>query len=426
MKTKLLSMAALTGIFLFAACSQENPAVGDEENNAPSEITLLLNSGGDGLTRAGRPVNSSAAANQVDRVQLKLYQSDDGATGWTVVSDAFDNNGIVQWTVGPTDEGTPGQSSHEAQQKLKVKNLLASRHYKVVAYGYKGMGTGGNNCAYTLTDNTGEFTTTALADEGANGANIEEIFAGNQTFQTNAEKKITSAVKVSMNRMVAGLLGYFKNIPVKKPHPQTMVLTPIQYVRVYTVAKTTQFKFPSTVDFNGAGTQTTAKTLLLEYNVKTIVDGNATGKYDEQVAAATSGTETFAIDAKTGSVVTVPNSILAGRFVIPFVSAVTDQNTLSVELLAADGSTVLKTWDVKVNTSNGGAETGLVDAYKYDIKRNHFYSIGKKMKSDRIKDPNIPDTDPDEDKAIDLNQDNDIILTLHDSWDVVYDMGLSD
>lgn len=425
MKTTLLSMAGFTGIFLFAACSHDNTAIVDDDSHTTSEVSLLLNSGGDGMTRAGRPVNSSAAANQVDRVQLKLYQSDDGSTGWTAVSDAFDNNGIIEWTTGPTDEGTPGQNSHEAKQKAKVKNLVASKHYKIVAYGYKGMGTGNNNCAYTLTDNTGEFTTTALADEGTNGANIEEIFAGEQAFQTDAENKITSSVEVSMNRMVAGLLGYFKNIPVKKAHPQTMVLTSIQYVRVYTVAKTTQFKFPSTAEFNGAGTQTEAKTLLLEYNVKTIVDANATDNYDAQVAAATTGTETFTIDAKTGAVVTVPNSILSGRFIIPFISSVTTQNTLSVELVAADGSTILKAWNVKANTKNGAA-TGLADAYKYDIKRNYFYSIGKKMKSNQIEDPTKPGTDPDEDTAIDLNQDNDLILTLHDSWDVVYDMGLGD
>lgn len=425
MKATRLSMAAYTGIFLFAACSNENTKVGDDNNNTHSEITVLLNSGGDGLTRAARPVNSSAAANQVDRVQLKLYQSDDGTTGWTAVGGAFDNNGIIQWTTGPTDEGTPGNNSHIAKQNLKVKNLIASKHYKIVAYGYKGMGSGENDCIYTLTDNTGEFTTTALADEGNNGANIEEIFAGSQTFETDATNKITSSVEVAMNRMVAGLLGYFKNIPVKKTHPQTMVPTPVQYVRVYTVAKTTQFLFPSTAEFNGTGTQTAAKTLLLEYNLKTIVDANTTDKYDSQVAAANNGTETFTIDAKTGSVVTVPNSILTGRFIIPFASSVTSQNTLSVELVAADGSTILKTWNVKANTKNGTA-TGLADAYKYDVKRNYFYSIGKKMKSDRIEDPNKPGTDPDEDNAIDLNQDNDLILTLHDSWDVVYDMGLGD
>lgn len=419
MKKQFLSMVAIAGMTLLAACSNDEsiPAIDNGSNGVESEITLALNSGGDGVTtRAGRPVNSSAAANEVDRVQLKLYKTTDAGTTWNLQAGAFEED-VLTWTEGPTGEGTPGYTDRTESRKIKVKNLEASASYKIVAYGYKATDTG-NTCAYTVTDANSVFTTTALGDEGTNGANIEEIFAGEKTFATDADKKITTFVQVEMNRQVAGMLGYFMNIPVKKIHPTTNVLTAVKFVKVYTVAKATTFKFPFADVFNGIS-QSEAKTELLSYDLKTLVDANTVAnKYDDQVSGAATGSETFDIDAKTGSVATVANSILAGRFIIPF-SATVDQNTITIELQAEDG-TALRTWSVKATASNGST---IADLFKYDIKRNYFYSIGKKLKSDSTNPPVEPE---DPDKPVDLNQDNDIIVILNDAWDVVYDMGLGD
>lgn len=425
MRKNFLSMVALAGMTLLAACSSDEniPAIDNGSDSAESEITLALNSGSDGITtRAGRPVNSSAAGNQVDNVQLKLYKKTDGST-WTLQSGKFEND-ILTWTAGPTGEGVPGYTERKESQKVKVKDLEASATYKIVAYGYKGTGTG-TDCAYTVTDDKGVFTTTALGDEGTNGANIEEIFAGSAEFATDANKKITTFVQVEMNRMVAGMLGYFHNIPVKKIHPTTNQLTAVKYVKVYTVAKSATFKFPYTEadGFNGIN-QSTAKTELLSYDLSALITtSTASSDYAAQVKAATTGSETFTINAvSNGDVQKVANSILAGRFIIPF-SATVDQNTITVELQAGNGD-VLRSWSVKANTQNGGAATSLADAFKYDIKRNYFYSIGKKLRADSTEDPDNPGTDPD--TPIDLNNDNDIILILNDAWDVVYDMGLGD
>ena len=423
MKKQFLSMVAIAGMTLLAACSNDEsiPAIDNGSNGVESEITLALNSGGDGVTtRAGRPVNSSAAANEVDRVQLKLYKTADGGTTWTLQTGSFEED-VLTWTEGPTGEGTPGYTDRTESRKIKVKNLEASASYKIVAYGYKATDAG-NTCAYTVTDANSVFTTTALGDEGTNGANIEEIFAGEKTFATDADKKITTFVQVEMNRQVAGMLGYFMNIPVKKIHPTTNVLTAVKFVKVYTVAKATTFKFPFADVFNGIS-QSEAKTELLSYDLSALITAvTADADYATQVAAATTGSETFAIKAvSTGDVQKVANSILAGRFIIPF-SATVDQNTITIELQAENGD-ILRTWSVKASTQNGGGATGLADAFKYDIKRNYFYSIGKKLKSDSTNPPVEPE---DPDKPVDLSQDNDIIVILNDAWDVVYDMGLGD
>ena len=61
---------------MLAACSNDDtvPVEGIDAAQPGSELTLTLNSGGDGMsTRANRPVNSSEAANNVTAVKLYIY-----------------------------------------------------------------------------------------------------------------------------------------------------------------------------------------------------------------------------------------------------------------------------------------------------------------------------------------------------------------
>ena len=71
---KYVLMSAV-GMMMLAACSDdESVAMDKQDPPSLSEITLSLNSGGDGLnTRANRPVNSSEAANNVAKVQIYIY-----------------------------------------------------------------------------------------------------------------------------------------------------------------------------------------------------------------------------------------------------------------------------------------------------------------------------------------------------------------
>lgn len=72
---KYVLMSAV-GMMMLAACSDdESVAMDKQDPPSLSEITLSLNSGGDGLnTRANRPVNSSEAANNVAKVQIYIYK----------------------------------------------------------------------------------------------------------------------------------------------------------------------------------------------------------------------------------------------------------------------------------------------------------------------------------------------------------------
>lgn len=416
---------AIAGITLLASCSNDEivPAIDNGSNGVESEITLALSSGGSGLeTRAGRPVNSSAAANSVDKVQLKLYKKNTGTSSWEeatgvkITGTAIDNNNILTWS-GPTGEGVPGTGSREEKQTIKLKEL-GEGDYKIIAYGYQ---TGHGYVSPTFTDNTtdgGYFTTSQIAYvAGDNGTNVEELFAGSADFQADSKGKITTAkVEVKMHRQVAGMIGYFRNIPVKKLNEEG-IATAVRYVKVKTVAQADKFKFPSVESFNGVD-QATGDYTLLTYDLSTIIGPS---KYNQQVNDAKEDlTKTFTIAARTEVPVTVANSIFAGRFIVPF-SAIVDQNTLRV-VLEDESSNELRSWNIKINTTTGGDNPG--NTLKYNIERNKFYSIGQKIRADATEDPGEPGKDPD--TPVDLNNDNDIIVILNDAWDVIYNMGLDD
>ena len=105
----------------------------------------------------------------------------------------------------------PGTGDHKASQTIKLNKLTTDGTYTVVVYGYNDIAdytvTGGGSAADT-------FTATLP------GATLSELFAGRATFEVeNGNLKAGTTSEVELKRQVAGLLGYFKNIPVKYPDP---------------------------------------------------------------------------------------------------------------------------------------------------------------------------------------------------------------
>lgn len=414
MNKKYFSMAALAGMFLFAACSNDADEIIGGENLTGSEITIMLNSSGDGAaTRAGRPVGSSAAANNVDKVDLKIFTSTDG-NAWTEykTGDILSTSSLT-WNAGPTGEGE-STTDRFGSMKVKVSNLVAGTQYKIVAYGYNGQ-----SLPYgTATENNAVYTTATITS-GVNGAGVEEIFAGEVSFTATAEKKIPDgSKKVVMERMVAGLIGYFQNVPVWRANANGE-MKKVAKITVEAYATTTSFKFPvfgagNRGGFNGVSSQTNSE-VLLTYDLSTLASnyGSYTTYDPKDVAATYTFADNKAITTTPTGFVSAENSIFGGRFLVPFSEQYNGHNTLLVKLLD-DGDNVLKTFrvkSVKTETAN--------PAYDYGIERNYFYSIGKKLKSE-----SAGPTDPDE--PVDLSVDNDLEVQLNDAWDVLYDMGIDE
>lgn len=385
-----LGLAAMS-LFTVASCSSDDDLqAGMSIGAGDNVITLALNPGGSGMAvRDARPVTSSEAANNVDKVVVKLYRNNGGT--YSLVNETENGQTIYEQDV-TWAEGTK-------TVKIPLEHL-AQGSYKLVARGYNSTpstavsfeeGTPSTTINWTATQSTGD---------------IEEVFAGELDLTVDAEGKISGSDNtLTMNRRVAGFLAYFKNIPTKVNEKV------VKSVRVVASNKATKFDIiggtvadymssPASNTVNGTNADSPAtETVLCSFDMSSAtnwVGGNPTDNF-----------YTFTKVANQ-----VDNTVLDGGFMVPF-GKVLGVNTLRVELVG-DGegaSAVLKTFKVKMPTSF---------AESYDIYMNHFYSIGHKTSSSGTEGPD-PD-EPDPDKPVDLGSEEEIILSLSDAWDVVNDM----
>lgn len=389
MKKNLL-FAAATAIVLFSACSNDEDVInGGSANdvNVSGEITLALNAGGSGAeSRAARPVESSEAYSAVTDVELKLFKKngDSWETATGVTTD-LSNGG---WAISDWESQiavSPGTNDNKTTKTVKLKNLDKSATYKLVAYGYK------KDLTTTLAWNAALATATPYANQ-----DVEEIFAGETEFSTNEEGKISSTpVQVEMRRQVAGVLGYFKNIPQKVGE------TTVKSVRVYASSSNTAYNIPSIELQNQCGTVATDKVTVLKLDIPTenvsVVEGiyNWAGKNETNLK-------------------TEANSLLGGCFLVPF-AKVEGKATFTIALCDADGND-LKTWTGVLDKTQAGEDNTKI----FNVNRNYFYSFGKKLKA------NTTGTDPDPDEPIDLSVNNEITIILNNAWGVIHNMGIEE
>lgn len=487
MRRQFLGALLFAGTLAFTACQNETIIYVDENGNPIENVELkegegllkinLSNTSAD--SRAVRPVGSSAAANNVNVVKIYVFKgannasgnSDykfDASIGVTTADNVSAASGVITVknftsTAGEHEVKEDSWEDHTDQTKtIKLTGLAANSKYKFVAVGYNvadpesntdnpyGDPSGLSNGSTTLQ----AFTTTALG-EGKTDYDIEELFAGvSDENATQADKAaFNTPASVTLTRQVAGMLGYFDNVPTKIDGKV------VQYVRVYANDEYTQFKWPAQLlgtgsPFNGytqaeAGTGETkgSKYLLMEFDMSKIAtnwNGGAptvdtytfssfgeNGAIGNETAGATINSNGKAPLAENynapAGLKLVANSIFGGRYIIPYKAHV-DSQTLTVELQDASGN-ALKT--LKVTTENipsisGGSLTG---KYAYDIRCNNFYSIGKKLYTDNTggdPDPGTDPKDPDPDEPIDLSSNTNIVVIINDAWEVLHNMGVEE
>ena len=251
MKKFYFMSAALATMMAFAACNKTEVAPVAESEGAlgldEDIIEIAVSNTGIG-TRAARPVLSSAADNNVNKVVLAFF---DGTTKVDVTLTAVDGCQVDGTTLTYTDEdveeGVPGDTYREVKTaKVKVSGLkdYESEELTIVAYGYNG-----NDFPYgepTLKSGETYYEITSLGDKS--GTSLEEVFAGNTTATVTANlgtaetpiHKFTSSVKIVLERQVAGMLAYFQNVPAKINDTQVAKIT------VEANGKSEGFYFPST------------------------------------------------------------------------------------------------------------------------------------------------------------------------------------
>lgn len=460
-KNYLLGMALIASLS-FYSCDKEVIYVQDGNGvesvtDGAQIITLQVENGGDGLaTRAGRPLYSAEAKQDIQNVKLWICGDAGKVVYVKEISEWNDNKVSTVYTTG----------GHGRQTTIELKDAdkLAAGTYKIYAVGYSATSD------YDLTKVTevkktkeGEGKYTFSEDKinmvlpikgGATNKIGEEIFAGQMTLTVTEGKGFKKPVV--LNRQVAGAFAYVKDIPFMEG---------AKYLKLVASAQNESLVLGNfnSFDLTGNGSGNDA-------NVKYVVNGTK-GK---------SGSETYEIctidltqwfkeikdsnndnlidagdnwakpDIYNGHALFEKGSVFGGEFVIPF-ACVDKQQTLT--LVLTDGKTELRSWKVNLGsndeqvTSNSLSNrvtywTGeLWDDYTiaestntYSLVRNHLYGIGTRMydnPSNPGKDPNPTDPDPDpetpdpdKDKPESLNNKQELVLKVNDNWEVIHGMEL--
>ena len=438
MKTNHLIPLLLALLTLGACVSPQDEASDCQECNE-QQIVIKLASDNAPATRAGRPLTSNQPNQDVDRVMLIVCKGDNSIvytkllTDWMTTSDIYNDQN--------------DRRGREDVVKLEGEELLPVGNYKVyaIAYTYKGENSS-NNTQYQVKEEGGTDTYTNLNDycaalaESHTGQTFtdnftltltdapgEELFAGSQEFTANAAGFATEVV---LNRQVAGVYLYVKDIPYYDnlarlrlmPATDNDGLVLGQFANE-DIAENGEGQNELYV-MNGTTPATTVKPLC-EINLtdwftdrKITQEGNLISTKEwKQPYSYPKDKYTFQ-----------EGSFFGGSFVIPFAASATDNTkSLVIELVSntTDGTEkVEKQWSVKLPTkdlsnkifawnSNGFVASTVTESVtNYSLLRNHLYCIGNKR------------TDTGEDLPQSLYTEQDILLTVIAEWDIIYDMVL--
>ena len=222
MKKSILVIALAAGM-LAASCTKTIVTVVRPADESPVEQKLIIgvSSGKDALTtKAGRPLLSEAAGQNID--EIKLYFVNNSNTVEVVKT-----VGALEWA-NATNHDDFGK---QLEVTLKASNgeKLTGETYTVYAVGYS-VGTYTFPMLASVT--TGSSASWTESNFYASpSVDAEEIFAGKatvyvekriladgteQSFLANKDGgKIEDTPEIVLNRQVAGVTGYFTNIPAK-------------------------------------------------------------------------------------------------------------------------------------------------------------------------------------------------------------------
>lgn len=239
MRKKYLLGMTLMASLAFSSCTKEVFVVQDGEGVEEIQedgqvLTLQVSNSGDGLTtRAGRPLLSSQAKQDIDYIDLFVVNSSNKVVLKKTITPSEWANALDYSTNG---HGKQLQITFRKSDSQMLIGTAEGTAYTIYAVGYKESSnyatTFGVDGAPTATsDNpTVTFTETNFATTlSSNNNPADEIFAGKVAVKVVTKADGTSYIVAGnaedvnnkvvpalvLNRQVAGVTGYFTNLPAK-------------------------------------------------------------------------------------------------------------------------------------------------------------------------------------------------------------------
>lgn len=472
-----------------AACTSETPNTADGGNTAENVQKLVINlsEGGDRLTtRAGRPLHSSEPGQWIQNVTL--YVTNEEGIVLQKEIDEYVWANAVDYSNGKQLEiafrASEGEQLPKGDYTVYAVAFSSPTDYSISPAPKaetKINAISGDRIDESKVCNF-DFTKDFAAVLNSGKTDAEEIFAGKATVvstidadgkpcltanETDGKVPANDAV-ITLNRQVAGTIGYFTNIPARVGDavPTRIRLVAanksdkVWFTNMITgETETTTDKKDVSWVINGSQSATLPKNAYYYSSDKTTYDAYEIYSIDLSQwfkFGGTTGRNTFADcdldddgyvgknDAKTYSSNISefwenpnsttehpqrfePGSVFAGRFLIPF-SLVSGKETFELQLLGNETGKpeqILKSWRVKVSAdgkhdvTDVEVPTGVIvpaadQDYVYNIYRNHMYSIGKKTADETIEG----------DAPAELNRAQDLVITVNSQWQIVHGMEL--
>lgn len=470
-----------------AACTSETPNPADGGNAAENVQKLVINlsDGGDRLTtRAGRPLHSSEPGQWVQHVTLYVTNEQGIVLQKEIDEHVWAN--AVDYSNGKQLEiafrASEGEQLPEGTYTVYAVAFSNPTDYSISPAPKsepKINAISGDGIDESKVCKEVDFTKDFAAVLNSGKTDSEEIFAGKATVVStiDADGKPCLTAKpasedvaagdavITLNRQVAGTIGYFTNIPARVGDavPTRIRLVAanrsdkVWFTNMITgETETTTDKKDVSWVINGSQSATLPKNAYYYGSDKTTYDayeiysidlrewfvfGNSFADSDlnNDGYVGTEDAETYHPDSddlsgfwKNPNATTehpqqlMPGSVFAGRFLIPF-SLVSGKETFELQLLGNETGKpeqILKSWRVKVSAdgkhdvTDVEVPTGVIvpaadQDYVYNIYRNHMYSIGKKTAD------GAEGNDP-----ADLNTAQDLIITVNSQWQIVHGMEL--
>lgn len=388
MKKNFLAMATLAcGLLTFSACSNDDDFAGNQQGVATEElcdvtVNFDFNVNAAGTTRAGRPLYSEEALQRVNNMKIYAFKEEGGAYKYVSEVEDKDGNGFgFNFT---EDTGTESK-------KASINDKLAKGNYKFLAVGYEEETV----MTYSPLDLVaGTTTLEQLQLKLADTKRADEVFSGvSENVPVNKDEE-TLTVSITLNRVVAGILAYFKNIPYYVGGEADVNIVKHLYVKVFAEGKAATL-----ADRKAAGEAGAEYTLLDIDLTSKLKDGDNNWYKNTNTTFNDNGTD----------VVIVANSFIKGGYALPVLNSGSTP-TIKV-VLTGDGGTTLKEMDVKVESTDGATDI-TTGTKNFPLVANYYYSLGKKLKNNT--DGGGGGETPDE--PIDLTNDQDLVITVSAEW----------
>lgn len=276
MRKQVWFSALAAGVLLFSACKSEDiPAQGGNESANDQKLVLNLVTGGNQASRAGRPLLSSAAGQDIDKLTLFFIKEDGNIALKKEISSAEWHNGATAY-----DKGMQIEISLKASNGENLTASPKGTKYTVYAVGYSEK-TAYNNgflnvaltqgAAFTQAGNfwaqtaektgeeifAGEAKITAIQNNSTNETCLIQTPASDAAYPDSPAMAVPFIV---LNRQVAGVTGYFTNIRTGKMAAGTGLTAKPVRLRLVASGRNNRVKFENLV--SGETTSTTVNYVI--------------------------------------------------------------------------------------------------------------------------------------------------------------------